>query len=88
MSNRDNKKDQSALPAQPLNRLRLLEVIRDQLKTADGKSGISFVANSQERYDAMGDVLPDGELQTILFNHVKDGDERAIIRRFFANIDE
>jgi hypothetical protein len=81
-------KDQTALPAQPANRYKLLEVIRDQLKTGDGKTGINILIQSGEAVDAMGEVLQDQELQTAIFKHVKDGDERAIIRRFFANLDE
>ncbi len=81
-------KDKEALPAQPLNRYKLLEVIRDQLKTGDGKTGINILIQSGEVLDPMGEVFQDQELQTAIFKHVKDGDERAIIRRFFANLDE
>lgn len=81
-------KDKEALPAQPLNRYKLLEVIRDQLKTGDGKIGISNLILSKEALDPMGDILQDQELQSAIFRYVKNGDERAIVRRFFANLDE
>ncbi len=88
MSTKELKKDKEALPAQPLNRYKLLEAIRDQLKTGDGKTGINELIHSKEALDPMGDILQDLELQTAIFKYVKSGDERAIVRRFFANLDE
>lgn len=81
-------KSKEVLPAQPLNRMRLLEAIRDQLKTADGRGGISAIINNKEALDPMGDILEDKSLQEVIFKYVLDGDERAIVRRFFANLDE
>jgi len=85
---KESKKDKEALPAQPLNRYKLLEAIRDQLNTGDGKTGMSNLILSGEALDPMGEVLQDQQLQDAIFKYVKDGDERAIIRRFFANLDE
>ena len=81
-------KPKEALPAQPLNRLKLLEAIRDSLKTANGKTGMNTLMQTKEPFDAMGEILPDQELQAAIFRHVMDGDERAIVRRFFQNLDE
>lgn len=75
------------LPAQPLNRYKLLEVIRDQIRTSDGKAGISQLIQSGEALDPMGDIMQDQELQTAIFKYVKDGDDRAVVRRFFSNLE-
>jgi len=75
------------LPAQPINRYKLLEVIRDQLKTSDAKAGISSLIQSGFALDPMGGLLQDQKLQTAIFKYVKDGDERAIVRRFFSNLE-
>ncbi len=88
MSNKDLKKDKEVLPAQPLNRYKLLEAIRDQLKTGDGKTGMSNLILDGAALDPMGEILQDQALQDVIFKYVKDGDERAIVRRFFANLDE
>lgn len=76
------------LPAQPISRLRLLEVMKEQLRTPDGKAGITAIIVSKAYLNEMAEDVDDMTLQNAIFLHVKDGDERAIVRRFFSNLDE
>lgn len=75
------------LPVQPISRLRLLEVMKDQLKTPDGKAGITAVIVTKSYLNEMAEDVDDMTLQNIIFKQVRDGDERAIVRRFFSNLD-
>lgn len=76
------------LPVQPISRLRLLEVMKDQLKTPDGKAGITAVIVAKSYLNEMAEDVDDATLQNIIFKQVRDGDERAIVRRFFSNLDD
>jgi hypothetical protein len=80
--------DIAILPAQPLSRLRLLEVIRERLKTPDGKAGINQAIDSKIYLNEMGEDVDDATLQKEIFRHVRDGDERYIVRSFFPNLNE
>ena len=79
-------KKEEILPAQPTNRQQLLEVIREGLRSGRGRGALSEAIDKKVWVDEGGRERSDKELYDELFKRVMDGDERAVIRKYFMNV--
>ena len=74
------------LPAQPLDKRRLFETIREELRSGRGRGAMTEFIDKTGWVDEGGRELTDAEVVKVLFQIIYDGDERALIRRYFANV--
>ena len=74
------------MPAQPTKRQQLLETIREGLQSGYRRGALSEAIDEKVWVDEGGKERSDKELYDELYKRVFDGDERAVIRKYFMNV--